>query len=494
VTLSPTEIDSPEEIDFPFEFIPGGVDPRALKIHKNVRIDPRVESDREFLDSIRRRGVRTAIAAYRDAAGDLVVLRGQRRTLAAVLVGRARVPVMVEPEPTEADRIADQVVENDQRAGLVAQEHMLAYEEMALIGLTAEQIAEMAAAPAPRVKAALTASRLSAKAREVVERVPNVDLLQVAALEEFDGDDEAIAKLTECIASGSGFDFQVKRLRIARADAEMKTAAAAEWSAKGYHVADDSPSFADPVAATLGRLKKSPKVDMTSALHKKCPGRSVSFYVQLGQGDERVLKSTEFCSDWKKHGHTLQDWAARSAGIEQEKTPEQRAKESADLKRTKKFNALARTAAAVRWEHLRRLADLKKAPAGVGLLVATALTADHTKVTWTMQRSSKTAHKLLGVEPKQYGLADDFTALADNMGRERGEVLAMMLVLAAYEESFDQASWRVREGWMKRYLAFLESTGYELSDVEKIAAGRLTVEQYERTESESQAAEAEALA
>src|SRR3954470_24240900 len=130
------------------------IDPRDLVVGANVRLDARLDSD--FVDSIRERGVLQAITAYRDDEQHLVVLYGQRRTLGAIEAGRDTVPVMIVARPDEPDRLGDQVVENDHRAGLRAAERVAAFEQMAAFGVPAAQIAKRTGAKKAEVATALT--------------------------------------------------------------------------------------------------------------------------------------------------------------------------------------------------------------------------------------------------------------------------------------------------------------------------------------------------
>src|ERR1019366_6929807 len=96
------------------------VNPGTLIIGANVRVDTR--TDKQFTASIRERGVTQAITAYRNDDDALVVITGQRRTLAAVEVGLVDVPVIIKAQPADVDRIIDQMGENDHRAHLVDDE------------------------------------------------------------------------------------------------------------------------------------------------------------------------------------------------------------------------------------------------------------------------------------------------------------------------------------------------------------------------------------
>ena len=73
------------------------LDPTTLVIADNVRLDPRL--DKQFLASIRERGVLEPVVGHRTPDGTVVVEYGQRRTLAAREVGQATIPVIVSDTP-----------------------------------------------------------------------------------------------------------------------------------------------------------------------------------------------------------------------------------------------------------------------------------------------------------------------------------------------------------------------------------------------------------
>lgn len=110
---------------------------------------PRTEFDSEDLErlaaSIKRFGQLAPIRVRHDPARDTwVVLVGERRLRACKLAGLERIRVeFVEREMTEADVLAEQVVENAVRADLQPVEAGRAYKRlMDLNGWTAQQVAE----------------------------------------------------------------------------------------------------------------------------------------------------------------------------------------------------------------------------------------------------------------------------------------------------------------------------------------------------------------
>jgi ParB family chromosome partitioning protein len=148
---------------------------------------PRTEFDEADLqrlaDSIRRFGQLAPIRIRHDAEqGAWVVLVGERRLRACRLAGLERVRVeFVERAMTEADVLAEQVVENAVRADLKPVEQARAYERlMALNGWTAQQLAEMLGIEPTSVYRSLGLLRLP---EDVAARVDTGEIRATAAYE-----------------------------------------------------------------------------------------------------------------------------------------------------------------------------------------------------------------------------------------------------------------------------------------------------------------------
>ena len=156
------------------------LDPAAIIIGSNVRTDLRADH-KEFRKSIKERGVLEAVTVYRNEDGQYVLLRGQRRTVTAAEVGTptGRIPARVVPQPDDADRIGDQMVENIHRAGMRETEIVAGVEQLALIGVSAAQIAKRTSIDRSTVNAALAVS----KADQTRNRLESGDLtLEKAAI------------------------------------------------------------------------------------------------------------------------------------------------------------------------------------------------------------------------------------------------------------------------------------------------------------------------
>ena len=193
------------------------VEAGSLTIGTNVRSEPRA-NDKTFVASIKANGVLEPITAYLDPAGSLVVYRGQRRTLAAAAVGTpdGLVPVRVVAAPDDAERITSQLVENVHRSPMRVSEERDAIEQLALLGVSAAQIAKRTALPRRTVDAALAVVASETTKRRMDEHGLTLD--QAAAFAEFEGDERALASLEQAASWGRSIDHAVQRLRDERAE------------------------------------------------------------------------------------------------------------------------------------------------------------------------------------------------------------------------------------------------------------------------------------
>ena len=233
------------------------VNPATVEIGDNVRLDPKM--DKEFVASIRQRGVLEPVLLYRAADGTLTVLAGQRRTLAAREAGRDTIPALISDEPpAKADRLVDQYVENEHRAALSNSERITAIEQMALAGLSDHQIAKRTATP----KATVQAAKAAAQAPALREYADQLTLDQAAVLTEFEDDPEAVEVLLDAAESGR-FDHVAQRLRNDREDTAKRAAFAAALTAQGLTVIDDPGYSTTTPIRRLTRLTDADGNDLT---------------------------------------------------------------------------------------------------------------------------------------------------------------------------------------------------------------------------------------
>ncbi|GGM22483.1 ParB/RepB/Spo0J family partition protein [Dactylosporangium sucinum] len=499
-------------------------DPRELIVGVNVRRDARLTPD--FVDSIRERGVLEPVVAYRDDEQRLVVLYGQRRTLGAVEAGRDSIPVMVVAKPEETDRIGDQLVENDHRAGVSTGDRVEAYQQMAAFGLTAAQIAKRTSRKnRDEVTTALTVAN-SPLAKGATERYDFLDLEQAAVVAEFEGDKEAVTQLIVSAKEGRGFDHLAQRLRDARADQTKRAAVEAELAATGLTVVDE-PERSDPKVRSLHRLADAEGQPLDEDNHRECPGHAAYVgkdwhLVEITDqddisedeedyddeddaddeetGGEQASRTREVyvwtakyvCTDYPAHGH--EDRYRSYDSGSQKKTAAEMTDEEREAARAARRDVIQSnkdwvSATTVRREWLvTSLLIRKTLPKGAAVFLAASLARPGLALTDGYALAFDLL-KLEGPRPSWHQQTDAFTTLVAKSSEARAQVLALALVLAAFEQPLkEKSSWRNTSADTVRYLRFLEACGYDLAAIERRACGE-TPEPSEQDPAEAQDAE-----
>ena len=210
------------------------VDPRALVTRANVRTV--AEPDPELVASIQANGIIQPPVVYADGA-DLVLIAGHRRTAAAIAAGCERIEVVIGPRLDEQARLAAQVSENTNRAGLRAVEVSDAVEQMALLGVPAGQIAKAAGLRKAQVEAARRVAAANKVVKDAIIEAPELTLDQAAELTSWADDPDAVADLLSAAEDGEvSFAHTQARLSDARERATQLAATVEEWTAKGYQV------------------------------------------------------------------------------------------------------------------------------------------------------------------------------------------------------------------------------------------------------------------
>ena len=497
------------------------LDPRTLRLDHNVRRNS--SPDRAMVSSVRDRGVLQPIIAVATVDGPALVRFGHRRTRAAIAAEATTVPVIVRPvdddtdeDEIEAERIAAQFDENQNREGLTPAEQLGAFAELAALGKSPGDIARLVKVRRRDVVDGLAAAGHDT-VREAVETA-QLTLAQGAALAEFADDPEAYDALLS-VATGNGrgwesMDQLAARLRDDRLEAAQKAALLAELDQAGLTVVDAPWSshavtaledLTDDPEAPADRGDDEPADEdgsgaaepaaITPEAHAGCPGH-VAFLRRNHAARVRPapLVAVYACADPLAHGHRgrhrfvkLSHPTAATAAVNE--TAEQAASRQAaekDTERVKRRRVRAgndawRAAETVRREHLRTLLGRKTPPKGAGGFVATTVTLDAFVLTKAVEKGHGLAALLLtGTE--DFHNRDRLLALTDGVSDARGQVIALGLVLAGLEAGTGVHSWRHaddRSGsdWrgespaLGRYLRFLVTTGYPLSPIERFAIG-----------------------
>jgi ParB family chromosome partitioning protein len=464
------------------------LDPNTIKIRENVRLDPNL--DKDFIASVKERGVLVPVQAYRDDLG-ITILRGERRILAAQQAGHATVPVIVVDQPGDIDRLIDQLAENDHRVGLTAKDHAAAYEQLTLLGLSEGEIARKTRTPEPKVRAGLAAKR-SVVASAALAKYDFLDLDQAAAVANFDNDSETVKALVAAAKTGQ-FDHVLQKARDDRARAKLKADTVAALEADGWTVIDRPKAGASKVEQ-IDYLKHGSK-NLTPSGHKKCPGRAVYLVEDYDWPDTeegraaaekhdysaRVFsyRPVEVCRDPAKHGHAPRYGTTLTGSAKPKPVAEMTEEEQREARERRRdvidSNKAWDSSVPVRHRWLKEFLARKTAPKTAAGFVAAALasSAHGSHVTTELENRSRLACTMLGVKDPGYGAewTSELQQLIAAASPERAAMVSLGLVLCAFEAGTSRESWRTINQSTVRYLRFIESQGYVLSDVERRACG-----------------------
>ena len=463
------------------------LDPREIKIGANVRADLHADA-KEFARSIKERGVLEPVTVYVDEDGAYVVLRGQRRTVVAAEVGLPDIPAQIVPKPDEADRIIDQMVENLHRAAMGDSEIVGGVEQLALVGVSAAQIAKRAALPRDQVNAALAvADNEQARARVVSG---DLTLDEAAIFAEFEDDAEAVEQLERARSWGRPLAHTAQRLRDEARERAVLLAEVERLRAEGLPVLDPDEvpdthrlRLADHVRTADGEAV--PEGEWPSV-----PGAAivvVSEWEHPEHGDDsdedeasenaepvQVFTPVWICRDPDAAG-LVQRWTyltgsgkTKSAGADPEAVAEAAREERRLVIANNKAWASAEV---VRRDWLRQFLTRKTPPQGAEALVCEAVVGGQFTLTKAMDAAHPMLRELLGLD----------TASVYGGGRQAAERLAgqhatpkaatmttLAAVVTAWEASTGKHTWRNPNPWDARVLGALTTWGYEPSEVESL--------------------------
>ncbi|GAA1195354.1 ParB/RepB/Spo0J family partition protein [Pseudonocardia alaniniphila] len=460
------------------------VDPRELIIGANVR--GQVGLDREFVRSIRDRGVREPIQVRRRTGdGALVVRKGKRRTLGAIEAGQGMVRVLVEPDvdPGEDDtagqveRIVDQLEENLHRLGNSEVEEVAAHQQLLDLGLTAGQIARRTHTPVKRVKVTTAVAR-SEFAAAVLARY-DIPLDRVAVIAEFDDGTEkgveAIKALTVTAQSEPAqFEHVAQRLRDQREEQRLVAERVAELTAAGVRVVTEHTDHAVRISGLRPTAQDPSGTELTLEAHQDCPGHSATVDVRRSFGARGTTVTTSYlCTDPDGNGH-IPRWdnstATTGSGSGTRQPGPMSEAEKAERRRVIANNKDWDSATTVRRDWLQAAFLARKtAPKDAARFIATTLGRGGHDVRKAMESGHATAQELLGMDPVvTHGAPNPIALAADTASPTRATMLALAVLLGAAEQGTGRHSWRNPSPESRAYFTALRGWGYPLSPVEQL--------------------------
>ena len=463
---------SRQEATHPLDHVVEGarylVNPEYLQAGENVRRDLR--AGKGFLETVRAHGVVKDIDVYVTLTG-LVVLDGHRRLDAALALHLESVPVRVVRVDDEAERIASQLMVNDEAEHCNSAERADAIQQLVLLGVPAQDLRRRGIRGEEVAAAKAVASAPQAVRQAAVER-PQIDLVGLGHLAELATDAvEDSPVVAKAVADAIERPDQVEHIVArARAEAEEERILAdkrAELEAQGIRAIEDAREWSlYDKGQRLDSLVDDHGEVLTEATHSSCPGHAAVVYPAVTwEGDQRKVTGTRvafWCDDWRARGHRNR-WARNTSGATSGPMEEEQRKARAEkIRRNKAMDA----ANGVRrqWIQDRLLTSGTRLPAvawrsRLPLYLFPVLR-------WTHMRVSSIA-----LEKGRERLACDLPSLRAVLPTApAAEVALLTFALAAMEGSIERDTWTDTRGvsamMTRLHLRFLEQLGYVLADVE----------------------------
>jgi ParB family chromosome partitioning protein len=235
--------------------------------------------------------------------------------------GLATIPVyLVEADEVNAERIVQQMVENDQREALTDGDRAAAFKQLAFEGLSVTAIARRTGTKQKEVKTALAVTENQVAASAIQEHQLTLD--QAAVLIEFDGDDKIRADLIQVATTDPAqFAHAAQRARDEKARAQTRADTEAELATRGYTILDTDPGYYDTEYARISELLTPDDRRVSVELIENIEGRAAHVRV-YADGDANV---TYFVRDAKTAGfHTYGGSQTKSGPMTEERKAERR--------------------------------------------------------------------------------------------------------------------------------------------------------------------------
>jgi len=445
--------------------------PNALAIAENVRRDLAI--DEEFLASIRMHGVLMPVLVF-ELDGQLHVLDGQRRVTAAAQAGLDQVPVHVVSIPGEdAKRIIAQLAVNDHRTALSDAEHVAAYEQLELLGLDVESIAQQTQTASDVVAKGLRVAR-SPIAADAIQSLP-ITLEQAAYVAELEEEPELVEQVLAAAADNpKQLGHVIASARLEHQVRVEKRNLIAELEQAGYPIVLDEPrSTFRPTAeeAEIDDLfkdadRKTPLASSSSQrLKPTTPGIVAYVYTQQSRYNyelgryESDVKAKFTVRGWRELGYLVSEYneeqlsgKGTGSGKTDAEIEAEKAKRRAVIANNKAW--VAATGERLKW--IEQFLTGKDEPAGWAANVVRQIDRSG------FQREISRTEQLLGAGHGMKAL----TKLVDK-DKTRAPFVLIALAIADVEASFEFAKSGWRSELAKAHLKQLAAWGYTLSEIEE---------------------------
>lgn len=497
------------------------VHPDTLEIGDNVRDEVDLAETPEFVESITEHGVLHPVLAERREDGTVVVVDGQRRTLAAQAARLSTMPVFIQPAETGNDnarkavRIGQQIISNDQRAALTDGQRAAGIAAMLELGLSTTAVAKATSVPRNKVKPLATIGASKAARSSLDTHQLTLDQASIVAEFEAAGDIDGIERL---LRAPYDFHYLAERLRQDREERHARAQVAAPFQAKGFTILtgyrynpitdqDVLTDAGEPI--TIDIVEADParwgvELNWREGWFDQATGDEV-FENQI---DWNTAENPELAAEeglrhsndidtrrvWDHEFHLLDPTDLEGSGLRltdvaqvalarrsgrtaavpatAEEAAAQLEKDREERRRVRELNKRADAATTVRRNYLRTLLARTKPPTGAAAWIAATLATDPHML--AEYHATDCLADLLGVKALTVGNA--VHEMAIGASDSRAQVITLALVVAGMEARMVKDAWRTRPRGAVSYLEFLASNGHDLTDVEKAIAGHIQPE------------------
>ena len=439
----------------------------------NVRRD--LDLNPEFVESIAVNSVLVALRITPD--GDSFrVIDGGRRLAGALKAGVTEVPcdLVSDRAGDDAGQYLDMINMNRHRNPLTPLEEAGALFAAREAGASKTRLRKAAGLTSATLNGALAAARLSEETRATVEDLDEqLTLDELAVLAEFDGDPDAIARLTLAASCGT-LDHEAELLRQGRAEQAEHARIRGELEGAGFAITDILPANGQHLTALCHDGE-----DLTPDSHATCLGRGVFFR------SYDPLTPVDYCANPDLYGHTFrhrdQVPLAAADGAAGTPTPGNGTPDPVDTDPSRRLviqgNREWKAAAEVRKRWLAtQLFGRRTAPREAAQFVARQLLM----MPDPLRSGLTAAHSMVTFSEITGRLDRDWLEICDNAPAGRLPLAMLGPITTAYEHAMTDGegrnTWRTdRYSPCPRteaasYLKFLASIGYQLSSIEQAVA------------------------
>lgn len=444
------------------------IDTDTAQLDPNVR--SRLDGLEALTDSIREVGVQEPVRARRGDNGEVYVWDGQRRLLAAREAGVEKMLAVFglrDHNGGAADRILDQL-RTFTREDLNLVDRVKAVEQLTLEGVSVAKIARSTGQSKEDVTAAVKVAKSEVALRAIDTYQLTLDRALYAA--EFGEDEDALGAIAD--ADEDELEFIAQQLRDRRELDEHTDALIAKLQAEGKTVTRSWNAGVGLSSLTDASVDAESRPPLDVDAHATCPG--AIYHLRVWGTEESEHRLEQQCSRPELHKPRHGTSVARPTdGPEGETEEEREARLDAEKdaqrrerRRVVKYNRMWRSATKLRLQWLSELVNRKKLPVDTNAFVALTLTRFRYEA--INSEHSSILGKLLGFEG--YDDRGQAATLIEN-NPAKAEHVNLAVALSGRENHTSEFSWRQPNKADEAYLLALESWGYHLSEVEKIAAG-----------------------